>query len=176
MWVLETFLLFTLAFHTSNLKSDFMIFWKEFLLRKEKVSLLPTIFAPSGRMIGRPQRGTRSSPVESFVSLLTFLSTTFTFVLEAGYWYTNGHQKCTFVGWSLPPYLRVWFHGQNNEAGHYKSHPVQRHLSVHRRFIQYKQCDLITSAQFTGRNCSLRTLPYHLLKCVSSTRTSRQAT
>ena len=33
-------------------------------------------------MIGR-QRGTRTSPVESFVSLLTFLSTTSTFVLEA---------------------------------------------------------------------------------------------
>ena len=39
-------------------------------------------FAPSGRMI-ESQRGTRTSPVESFVSLLTFLSTTSTFVLEA---------------------------------------------------------------------------------------------
>ena len=59
-----------------------MIFWKEFLILKERASLLPIIFAPSGRMIER-QRGTRTSPVESFVSLLTFLSTTSTFVLEA---------------------------------------------------------------------------------------------
>ena len=65
-----------------NLKSNFMIFWKEFLLWKKKASLLPTIFAPSRRMIGR-QRGTRTSPVESFVLLLTFLSTTSTFILEA---------------------------------------------------------------------------------------------
>ena len=43
---------------------------------------LVLIFAPSGRMIER-QRGTRTSPVESFVWLLTFLSTTSTFVLEA---------------------------------------------------------------------------------------------
>ena len=47
-----------------------------------RASLLPIIFAPSGRMIER-QRGTRTSPVEGFVSLLTFLSTTSTFVLEA---------------------------------------------------------------------------------------------
>ena len=59
-----------------------MIFWKEFSILQERASLLPIIFAPSGRMIGR-QRGTRTSPVESFVWLLTFLSTTSTFVLEA---------------------------------------------------------------------------------------------
>ena len=59
-----------------------MIFWREFLILKEKASLLPIIFAPSGRMIRR-QRGTRNSPVESLVSLLTFLSITSTFVLEA---------------------------------------------------------------------------------------------
>ena len=59
-----------------------MIFWKELLILKERASLLPIIFAPSGRMI-ESQRGTRTSPVESFVSLLTFLSTTSTFVLEA---------------------------------------------------------------------------------------------
>ena len=56
-----------------------MIFWQEFLILKERASLLPIIFAPSGRMTER-QRGTRTSPVESFVSLLTFLSTTSTFV------------------------------------------------------------------------------------------------
>ena len=33
----------------------------------------------------------------------------------------------------------------------------------------------ITSAQFTRRNCNLRTLPHHLLKCVISTHISRQA-
>ena len=57
-----------------------MIFWEEFLILKEKAALLPIIFTPSGRMIGR-QRGTRTSPVESFVSLLTFLSTTSTLSL-----------------------------------------------------------------------------------------------
>ena len=66
----------------SQLKSNSMIFWKEFLILKERASLLPIIFAPSGRMIGC-QRGTCTSPVESFVSLLAFLSTTSTFVLEA---------------------------------------------------------------------------------------------
>ena len=52
-----------------------MIFWKEFFTRKGKASLLPILFAPSGRMIGCPW-GTHNSLVESFVSLLTFLSTT----------------------------------------------------------------------------------------------------
>ena len=75
-------LLFILAFHTPSLKSNFMIFWREFLIPKEKASLLPIIFAPSGRMIRR-QRGTRTSPVESLVSLLTFLSITSTFALDA---------------------------------------------------------------------------------------------
>ena len=82
MSVLGTFLLFILAFHTPSLKSNFMIFCREFLIPKEKASLLPIIFAPSGRTIRR-QRGTRTSPVESLVSLLTFLSITSTFVLEA---------------------------------------------------------------------------------------------
>ena len=77
-----TFRLFILVFHTPHLKSNSVIFWKEFSILKERASLLPIIFAPSGRMIER-QRGTRTSPVESFVSLLTFLSTTSTFVLEA---------------------------------------------------------------------------------------------
>ena len=106
---------------------------------KERASLLPIIFAPSGRMIER-QWGTRTSPVESFVSLLTFLSTTSRFVLEALFsgsllvyqWAPTVHLYC----WSLPSYLRVRFHGQNNETGYYKSHPIQQHLSVHRRFIQ----------------------------------------
>ena len=74
-----------IAFHTPKLKSNSMILWKEFLVLKEKASLLQIIFAPSGpsvRMIGR-QRSTRTSPVVCFVSLLTFLSTTSTFVLEA---------------------------------------------------------------------------------------------
>ena len=76
------YFIFILAFQTPSLKSNFMIFWGEFLILKEKASLLPIIFAPSGRMIRR-QRGTRTSPVESLVSLLTFLSITSTFVLEA---------------------------------------------------------------------------------------------
>ena len=71
-----------IAFHTPKLKINSMILWKEFLVLKEKASLLQIIFAPSVRMIGR-QRGTRTSPVVCFVSLLTFLSTTSTFVLEA---------------------------------------------------------------------------------------------
>ena len=62
-----------------SLKKNFMIFWREFLVPKEKASLLPIIFAPSGRMIRR-QRGTRTSPVESLVSLLTFLSITYIYV------------------------------------------------------------------------------------------------
>ena len=56
-----------------------MIFWREFLILKEKASLLPIIFAPSGRIIRR-QRSTRTSPVESLVSLLTFLSITYIYV------------------------------------------------------------------------------------------------
>ena len=77
-----TFRLFIEAFHTPNLKSNSMILWKKFLILKERASLLSIIFAPSGRMI-ELQRGLRTSPVESFVSLSTFLSTTSTFVLEA---------------------------------------------------------------------------------------------
>ena len=46
-----------------SLKSNFVIFWREFLIPKLKASLLPIIFAHSGRMIRR-QRSTRTSPVE----------------------------------------------------------------------------------------------------------------
>ena len=80
------FIYFLFYFYTSlphaQLKKQLMIFWRELLILKEKASLLPIIFAPSGRMIRR-QRGTSSSPVETLVSLLTFLSITSTFVLEA---------------------------------------------------------------------------------------------
>ena len=38
----------------ANLKTNFMIFWKEFFTRKGRASLLPIIFAPSGQMIGCP--------------------------------------------------------------------------------------------------------------------------
>ena len=58
------------SFHTPNLKSNFMIFWREFLILKEKLHL-PIIFAPSGRMMRR-RRGTRTSPVESLVSWLSY--------------------------------------------------------------------------------------------------------
>ena len=91
-------------------------------------------------MIGR-QRGTRTSPVVSFDSLLSFLSTTSTFVLVALFssrvleyqW----AQQCTFltlVGWSPPSYLRLRFHGQNNETGHYKSHPAQQAIQFSNTF------------------------------------------
>ena len=49
------------------------------MILKEKASLLPIIFAPSGRIIRR-QRSTRTSPVESLVSLFTFLSITYIYV------------------------------------------------------------------------------------------------
>ena len=49
-----------------------MIFWKEFLILKERASLLPIIFALSGRMIEH-QRGTRTSPVESLCLAIDFL-------------------------------------------------------------------------------------------------------
>ena len=36
----------------ANLKTNFMIFWKEFFMQKGKASLLPILFTPSGRLIG----------------------------------------------------------------------------------------------------------------------------
>ena len=90
-----------IAFQTPKLKSNSMILWKEFLVLKEKASLLQIIFAPSGRMIRR-QRGTRTSPVVCFVSVLTFLSTNlrsfWKLCFPASYWYTNVPQQCTSVG------------------------------------------------------------------------------
>ena len=76
------------------------------------------------------------------ISLLTFLSTTSTFVLEALFsgrllGIPMGTNSAPKLAESLPSYLRVRFHGQNNETGYYKSHPVQKHLSVHQLFIQY---------------------------------------
>ena len=73
---------FTLYTSLPHAQLKKLIFCREFLIPKEKASSLPIIFAPSGRTIRR-QRGTRTSPVESLVSLLTFLSITSTFVLEA---------------------------------------------------------------------------------------------
>ena len=59
------FIYFLFYFYTSlphaQLKQQLMIFWRELLILKEKASLLPIIFAPSGRMIRR-QGGTRTSP------------------------------------------------------------------------------------------------------------------
>ena len=78
-----------------------MIFWKEFLkLGKSFIATNNFWHPPSGQMIGR-QRGTRTSPVVSFDSLLSFLSTTSTFVLVALFssrvleyqW----AQQCTFL-------------------------------------------------------------------------------
>ena len=90
-----------ISFHTPKLKSNSMILWKDFLVLKEKASLLQIIFAPSGRMIRR-QRGTRTSPAVCFVSLLTFLSTNlrsfWKLCFPASYWYTNVPQQCTSVG------------------------------------------------------------------------------
>ena len=66
----------------AQLKNQLHDLLERVLILKEEASLLPIIFAPSGRMIRR-QRGTRTSPVDSLVSLLTFLSIASTFVLEA---------------------------------------------------------------------------------------------
>ena len=85
-------------------------------------------------MIGR-QRGTRTSPVESY---LTFFSTPSTFVLEAllsgrllGI--PMGTNSAPKLAESLPSYLRVRFHGQNNETGYYKSHLVHYYYPLWRR-------------------------------------------
>ena len=151
-----------------------MIFWKEFLLRKKKASLLPTIFAPSGRMIGR-QRGTRTSPVESFVLLLTFLSTTSTFILEALFfsrllvhqWAPIVH-LCWLISSFIPSSMISW-----SKQIHRTLQKPSSSATPFRTSTIYSVLTMwtlqITSAQFTHRNCSLRTLPYHLLKCVIST-------
>ena len=101
------FIYFLFYFYTSlphaQLKKQLMIFWRELLILKEKASLLPIIFAPSGRMIRR-QRGTRTSPVEELGLAIDFLidniyfRTFWKLGFPAGYWYTHGHQQCTFVG------------------------------------------------------------------------------
>ena len=103
MWVLGTFLLFLLAFHTPSLKSNSMLFWKEFLILKEKASLLPIIFAPSGRLIGR-QRGTLTSPVENWLYYRQHLRSLWKLYFPAGYWYTNGHQQCIFF-WRMSSFI-----------------------------------------------------------------------
>ena len=180
MWVLGIFRLFIPAFHTPNLTSNSMIFWKEFLLLKERASLLPIIFTPSGRMIGC--RGTRTSPVESFVSLLTFLSTTSTFVLEALfssrllvyqwaptvhlYWLISSFIPSSTISWSKQ-WNRI-FQKTSNSATPFGTSTVYSVLTI--------WTWVITSAQFSRRNWNLRTLPHHLLKCVISTLISRLAT
>ena len=168
MWVLGTFRHFILAFHTPNLKSNSMIFWKEFLILKERASLLPIIFAPSGRMIER-QRGTRTSPVESFVSLLTFLSTTSTFVLEALfsgrllvyqwaptvhlYWLISSFISSSTISWSKQ-WNRI-LQKPSSSATPFGTWTIYSVLT--------KWTLEIATAQFTRRNWNLKTLPHHLV-------------
>ena len=141
-----------------------------------------------GVMIGR-QRGTRTSPVVSFDSLLSFLSTTSTFVLVAlfpsrvlEYQWAQQCTFLTFVGWSPPSYLRLRFHSQNNETGHKLQKPsssaklfgTSTIFSVLLNNVDFGKC---ISRNFPfGIGTLAGTLPHHLLKCVISTRISRLAT
>ena len=168
MWVLGTFRLFLLAFHTPNLKSNSIIFWKEFLILKKRASLLPIIFAPSGRMIGH-QRGTHTSPVESFVLLFTILSTTSTFVLEALfsgrllvyqwaptvhlYWLISSFIPSSTISWSKQ-WNRI-LQKPSNSATPSGTSTIYSVLTMWTLEI--------TSAQFTRRNWNLKTLPHHLV-------------
>ena len=163
-----------------DLKTNFMIFWKEFFTRKGKASLPPILFAPSGRMIGRPW-GTHTSLVESFVSLLTFLSTTSTFVLGALFsgrllvyqwapivplcWLISSFIPSSTISWSKP--WKVTLQKPSSSAIPFVTSTIYSVLTMWTL--------VITSAQFTRQNCNLRTLPHLLLKCVISTHISRQA-
>ena len=181
MWVLGTFLLFILAFHTPSLKSNFMIFWREFLILKGKALLLPIIFTPSGRMI-RSHRGTRSSPVESLVSLLTFLLITSTFVLEARFsgsllvypWAPTVH-LCWLISSFIPLSTILWSKQWDETSQKPSSSATPFNIST-THTVLIKWTLEIASARFTRRNWDLRTHPHPLLKCVILTQISRLAT
>ena len=180
MWVLGTFRHFKLAFHTPKLKSNSIIFWKEILILKKRASLLPIIFTPSGRMIER-QRGTRTSLVESFVSLLTFLSTTFTFVLEALFSGRLLVYQCAptvHLYWLISSFIRSSTISRSKQWNKILQEPCNSAtpFGISTIYSLLTMWTLeITSAQFARRNWNLRTLPHHLLKCVISTLISRLA-
>ena len=163
-----------------NLKTNFMIFWKEFFIQKGKASLLPILLAPSGRLIGCPW-GTHTSPVESLVSLLTFLSTTFTFALETLFsgrllvypWAPKGH-LCWLIS-SFIPLSTIWWSKQWNRTLPKPSSSATPFGTSTIYSVLTIWTLKITSAQFTLWNCNLWPLPHHLLKCVISTPVSRWA-
>ena len=156
-----------------------MIFWKEFFTRKGKASLLLIIFAPSWRMIGCPW-GTHTFLVESFVSLLTFLSTISTFVLEALFsgrllvyqWAPIVH-LCWLISSFIPSSTISWSK-QWNMTLKKPSSSATAFVTSTIYLVLTMWTLVITSAQFTRQNCNLRTLPHLLLKCVISTHISIQ--
>ena len=119
---------------------------------------------------------TRTSPLVSFVWLLTFLSTTSTFVLEALVqviglpMVTNG----------APLFADLFLHTFEYDSWSKQwNRALQKPPSSATPFgtstiysVFTMQTLEITSAQFTGRNWNLRTPPHQLLKCAISTRIS----
>ena len=168
--------LYTL-YHMPSLKSNFMIFRREFLIPKEKALLLPIIFAPYGRMIRR-QRSTHTSPVESLVSLLTFLSITSTFVLEARFssrllvypWAPTVH-LCWLISSFIPLSTILWSKQWNKTLQKPSSSATPFDISMTYSVLTMWTLE-IASARFTRRNWNLRTHPHHLLKCVILTQIS----
>ena len=180
MWVLGNFLLFILTFHTPSLKSNFMIFCREFSILKGKASLLPIISAPSGRMT-RCQRGTCSSPVKSLVSLLTFLLITSTFVLEgrfSGSLFVYPWAPTVHLYWLISSFIPLsvilWSKQWNETSQKPSSSPTPFNIST-TYSVLIKWTLQIASARFTRRHWNLRTHPHYLLKCVISTQISRLA-
>ena len=178
--MLGTFLLFILASHTPNLKRYFMIFWKEFLLRKEKSFIATNNFRTFWANDRTSRRYTYFSCRELCLAI-NFLINIYVCFGSSVFRQVIGIP----MGTNSAPLLADLFHRTFEYDFMVKTmkQDITKAIQFSNTFRYIDDLSVltmwtleITSAQFTRRNCSLRTLPCHLLKCVISTRTSRRAT
>ena len=119
---------------------------------------------------------------QSLVSLLTFLSITSTFVLEARvsrsllvYPWAPTVFLCWLIFSFIPLSTILWSKQWNKTLQKPSSPATPFDISTTYSILTMWTLE-IASAQFTRRNWNLRTHPHHLLKCVVSTQISRLAT
>ena len=83
------------------------------------------------------------------------------------HWILRQLLGCTFVGWSLPSYLWVWFYGQNNETRHNTIKPSMSSVNTF-RYID----DLFSINDVNFGNCISAIYPSELeLKDTSTSST-----
>ena len=154
-------------------------------LKKQLHDLLERVFNTKGKSFIATNNfrtfwaNDKTSPVESLVSLLSFLSITSTFALDARLsgrllvypWAPIVH-LCLQISSFIPLSAILWSKQWNKTLQKPSSSATPFDISTTYSVLTMWNLE-IASARFTRRNWNLRTHPHHLLKCVISTQISR---